>query len=39
MSQHVANDYGFIVVVCKIMSDKVSCRLSTFFLLLHTPYK
>lgn len=31
MSQHVANDYSFIVAVCKIMSDKVSCMLSTFF--------
>lgn len=31
MSQHVANDYSFIVAVCKIMSDKLSCKLSTFF--------
>lgn len=29
MSQHVANDYSFFVAVCKIMSDKVSCMLST----------
>lgn len=30
MSQHVANDNSFTVAVCKMMSDKVSCVLSTF---------
>lgn len=31
MSQHVANDYGFVVAVCRMMSDKVSSVLSNFY--------